>query len=150
MNNKKILTIAAAVILIPATCFGLYSMHTHSDDYTSQQYTETVLRRIAKTWSPNDIIMRAHPDMITRNTEEGITQFANIFKQRLGSLKTLEECDGYAAEVHSSNQPSRVTANYHCPAQFEKGKGTINVGLLQNAKHEWKLFSFSVESPLLH
>ncbi len=149
MKNKKILIIAAAAILVPLSGFGFYSMHKQSNDYTSQQYSEAVLKKIATSWSPNELIMRAHPDMIERNTEEGIIHFSEVFKSQLGSLKKLEDCDGYATEVHATDKPTRVTASYHCPAYFAKGKGVINIGLLQNTKHEWNIYSFSVESPLL-
>ena len=150
MKNSKILLITLATILLPVSGFGLYSLHTQSDNYTSRQYSEKVLKKVATSWNASDLIIRAHPDMIIRNTEAGITHFTTIFAQRLGRLKELKDCDGYATEVHYSKQPTRTTANYHCPARFEKGNGTINIGLMQNTKEEWKVFSFSVESPLLH
>lgn len=149
MKTRTIITTASAIFCLPILAYGAYALHTNSDDYTSRTYVEKVLPVIGKEWSAEAMMMRAHPDMIVRNSEDGIRHFAYVFRSSLGSMTELKECDGFATSVNAINQPTRVTANYHCGARFEKGSGTINIGLLQNQKNEWRIFSFNVDSPAL-
>lgn len=137
------------IAAIASMGYGIHYYQQNNIDYLSQEYAETVIPKLTKSWDPKALIAQSHPEMMLGTDEATITRLNKLFYEKLGSFKEINQCMGRAMTTNSKGDSAKISANYHCSTIFEKGTGTITLGLIQNNKQKWRISSFSVNSPLL-
>jgi hypothetical protein len=146
---KYIVSGFGVIILGAGMTYGITTYQKNNIDYQSESYAEQILPKITSNWNPDEIVSRAHPEMMRGTDLQTITQMNAIFKSKLGTYKDLDQCTGRAMVVQSSGNNLKTTANYHCRTIFEKGNATVTIGLLRDEDKAWRISHFNVESSLL-
>ena len=149
---KKILPIIGAtvviLVLIVVSFVGYATYMRRTLDASSKAYIDNLVPRIISTWSQEEIIREASPQLLQilhEKPELLDQQFREISK--LGKLLNYGGANGSSNMSYTTNQGQLVTANYTASAKFENGDAQIGVRLVQISA-QWQLLLFEVNSPL--
>lgn len=146
---KYILSGVGVLLVGAGITFGVQYYQKNNIDYQSEQFATTVIPKLTAKWSPDTLINYADDELLRGTTPETIARLNEVFRTKLGAYRDINQCTGRAVVVQSRGNNVKTTANYHCSTVFEKGTGTITIGLLQSNKKAWRISNFSVDSPLL-
>jgi hypothetical protein len=135
----------AALIVIFAGLFGIAAYKGLKLDASCVAYVNANLPPILGTWSEEELIQRAAPQLLKAAPDAQMSLLFAKLKQ-LGPLEEYEGATG-SSNVSMTTQAGKVVSgNYTAKAKFEQGDATINVRLVQIAG-EWKIVGFHVDSP---
>jgi hypothetical protein len=149
---KRILSVVGGVFLLIALVvagfIGYAAYQGNALDASSKAYVETNLPPIVSTWSKDELIKRASPQLLKIISEDP-DQFTLLFQKlsSLGALKNLSDFKGEAKISYAANDGKAVTASYVAKGQFTNGDATISMRLIQNAG-QWQFLLLNVNSPL--
>ena len=143
---KTVLMILGAVFLIliiAVAGFVGYSAYIGTKlDASSKAYVDASIPAIISTWSRDELIKRASPQLRKSTSDE---QIGELFL-KLAELGPFQSYDGSKGESHVSysNQYGKViAASYTANATFQNGKVDIQIKLIQ-INGEWWLLGFHV------
>lgn len=146
---KKLLMGLGVLFLVLVVLAGLYvgyAMITGSHlDQTSKAYVDESVPAIVGTWSKEELLKRAAPEMLKAIPEDQMDRVLAKLSQ-LGKMTHYDGSKGDATIV-ITGRGMIVTAAYHATATFEKGTGNITIRLVQH-DGQWQIAYFHVDSPL--
>lgn len=146
---KKLLMVLGGIfaflIVIIVISIGFVAVKGSKLDSSSKAYVDESVPLIVSTWSKDELLKRASPELRKVATDEEITQLFTKLST-LGALKSYDGSKGDAKINYDLKTGMTVSANYIAEATFENGKGHIKVTLLQRAGN-WQILNFYVESP---
>ncbi len=115
---------------------------------SSKAYVEANVPAIISTWSKDELLKRASPQLlksINENPKQLDRQFQNLSK--LGTMLSFGDVKGYATNFTTNQDRIVITASYVATAKFKNGEGHISVRLIQS-HGQWRFLLFNVDSPL--
>ena len=117
---------------------------------SSKAYVEANVPMIISTWSKDELLNRASPQLLKSINEDPNhldRQFQNLSK--LGAMRSFGDVKGYATNFTTNQDRIVRTATYVATAKFENGEGHISVRLIQS-HGRWQFLQFNVDSaPLI-
>lgn len=147
---KGFLTILGAItfVLLVLSVIGWGYVSLMSDQLapSSKAYTEESIRAIVTTWSEDELIKRASPEMQATTTHGQLDQLFIALK-KLGKFQSY---DGAKTEqMHFSlNHGLIVTITYNAAVTFQLGKANIMITLVRH-HNAWQIIGFHVNPYLL-
>ena len=113
---------------------------------SSRAYVEANVPAIISTWSKDELLKRASPQLlksINENPDQLDRQFQNLSK--LGTMQSFGDVKGYATNFTTNQDRIVTTASYVATAEFKNGEGYISVRLIQS-QGQWRFLLFNVDS----
>lgn len=149
---RKFLSVVGSLFLLlvlaVAAFIGYAAYHGKSLDASSKAYVESNVPAILGTWSKDELLKRASPQLLKMIGEKP-GQLDQLFQKlsTLGAMKTFTDVKGDSSLVYTTREGKVTTATYTANAQFEKGEGKITVRLVQVAG-QWQILLLHIDSPL--
>jgi hypothetical protein len=149
---KKFLSIVGGLflllILVVAGFIGYAAYQGRGLDASSKAYVEANIPPIISTWSKDELLKRASPQLL-KIVNEKPEQLDQLFQKlsRLGAMKSFGDVKGDSNVSYTTQDGKVTTASYIATAKFENGDGRIAVRLIQ-LSGQWQLLLFHVNSPL--
>jgi len=137
------------VLLLGATFIG-YSMHQGANlDVSSKAYVEASLTPIVATWSKEELMKRASPQLLATLAKDP-DHLDRLFEKlgQLGNLKRLSDLKGQSLVTIRPDSGKVVTALYTETGEFQNGIAAFKIELIQ-LDGQWSYLSFYVSSPIL-
>lgn len=137
------------LILIVAVLVGFMVHQGIGLDSSSEAYVEANVRPIVDTWSKDELLKRASPqlvDILHRDSDQVDHVFAKLAK--LGPLKSLGEPKGQSLVAVNAGSGKVITAAYTESAEFENGHADFTIRLIQ-IDGQWRFLTFYVNSPIM-
>ena len=150
---KKFLSILGGVFLLivvlAAVFIGIGVYQGNKLDKSSKAYVEANIRPMVSTWSKDELVKRASPqllEIINKNPD----QLDQLFKKlsKLGALQSLGEPKGQSLIAYTNSTGKVISAAYTETAKFDNGNADISIRLVQ-VDGQWQLLLFNVNSPLM-
>jgi hypothetical protein len=138
-----------AIILIVAVMVGMGIYQGTRLDASSKAYVEENVKPVVSTWSKDELIKRASPQLVEilgKHPDQIDRVFAKLSK--LGALKSLSEPKGQSLVSVMVGSGKMVSATYIESAEFENGHADINIRLVQ-VDGQWRFLGFFVNSPIM-
>jgi hypothetical protein len=153
---NKVLVVLGWVfaVLIVLACAGFgYAIYTGRQlDESSRRYVDGALPAILQTWSSDELIKRAAPELRQTATDAQMTAvFAKL--SELGTLITYGGASGESnvkmqLGIGTTRSEKLATAHYVAHPEFEKGPAEVTVDLIQDGS-DWKIRGFNVNARAL-
>lgn len=149
---KKALAIAGGilvVLLLVAGGFVTYIAYQgRALDASSKAYVEANVPPILSSWSKDELLRRASPQLV-KVLGEKPGQADQIFRKlsKLGAMREFGGVKGESNRAYNPRDGAITTASYVATAKFENGNARIDVRLVR-AANEWRVLAFNVNSPL--
>lgn len=125
--------------------YGSYSASKF--DAPSKAYVDKVIPIIASSWSSDDVIEQASPQLRQVMQPEALKQtLLNLSK--LGQLRQYDGAKGQANVSFTTQAGKVISATYVANATFENGAAQINIRVIQ-VNGQWMLSDFYFNSPSL-
>lgn len=117
-------------------------------DQSSKAYVEETVPVILSTWSKDELIKRASPQLLSavRDQPELLDQLFQKLSG-LGALRTFDDVRGDSNISYTTREGKVITAAYTAKAKFDEGDAQISIRLIQTPAG-WQLLSFHVNSPI--
>ena len=143
----KVLGIIFLVALIAvATLIGYGAYKGSKLDVSSKTYVDEIVPVIVSSWSSEDLMKYASPQLRQIVIEEQLKQLL-LKLSKLGHLKKFDGSKGDSNVSLTTQYGKVVSATYVAKAKFENGDAEINVRVIQN-NGQWQLLNFYVNSPI--
>lgn len=149
---KKFLSIFGGIfiffVLVAAGFIGYAAYKGPELDALSKAYVEANIPLIISTWSKDELLKRASPELleIVKEKPELLDQlFQKLSK--LGALQNIGDVKGDSSVLLTVQGGMVTRASYEAKAKFENGDALISVHLIQ-LSGQWKILNFNVNSPL--
>lgn len=126
---------------------GLFDKAMETNDQANA-YSAKILPDIAKDWDINTLGKYASKEFQEQVSEADILALLKVYKEKLGKYKSSEEFSSTGFEAKTNTEGSYVLVTTKALAEFEKGKGSVTLEVL-NRKNEWKLLSIEINSEAL-
>ena len=149
---KKFLSIVGGIfllfILAIAGFFGYVAYQGRGLDASSKAYIETNVPPIISTWSKDELLKRASPQLL-KILNEKPEQLDLLFQKlsKLGALRSFGEIKGDSLVSYNTQNGKATTASYVATAKYENGEAKISIRLVQ-LSGQWQFIYFYVNSPL--
>ena len=136
------------LILIGVGVIAYAAFHGRALDASSKAYVEANLPAILDTWSTNELLIRASPQLL-KAVNEKPEQLDQLFRKlsNLGALRFFGDVKGDSHISFTTEHGKVTTASYVVNATFENGEGRINTRLIQ-LDGQWQFLMFNVDSPI--
>jgi len=148
---KKLLSVIGGIfiiLIIAVAGFVGYAMHEGDGlDASSKAYVDDNVPPIISTWSKEELLKRASPQLI-RFLNERPEQTDQIFQKfsQLGALRSYDGSKGDSHIHYTIKDGKVITASYVATAKFENGEADIIVRLIR-ISGQWQLLYFDVDLP---
>jgi hypothetical protein len=149
---RKVLSIIGVIfvvlVLVGAGFVGFAAYQGRGLDASSKAYVEENIPAIISTWSKDEFLSRASPQLLKIiDDKPGLIDL--LFKKfvLLGAMKSFGDVKGDSNVFYSTQNGKVVTANYTATAKFENGDAQIAIRLIQTSG-KWQLLLFNINSPL--
>ncbi len=148
---KKFFIILGSIFLVLIIAIGIgiafVAIKGTALDKESKAYADSAIPAIVSTWSEKELLDRASPEFKKAVT---IDQLDRLFRwvSGLGRLQKCEPAEGHSLMSATTQNGKIVSAQYVAKAAFEKGEGTITLGLIKHGE-QWQIINFNVNSPAL-
>ncbi|HMA87634.1 MAG TPA: hypothetical protein VKP89_02695 [Burkholderiales bacterium] len=116
-------------------------------DASSKAYVDEQVPIIVSTWSKEELLKRASPELRRAITDERQLDQLLARLSRLGKLKHYDGSKGEANISFLVRAGKVVTASYIAGATFENGSAQIAIRLIRHGD-QWQLLYFNVSSPI--
>jgi len=137
------------IVLIVAVLVGIGVYQGTRLDASSKAYVEANVKPIVETWSKEELLKRASPQLIEalgKDPEQVDRLFAKLAK--LGPLKSLSEPKGQSLVAVNTGTGKVISASYTETGQFENGHADFSIRLVQIGG-QWQFLGFYVNSPIM-
>lgn len=141
--------IVVALVLVLGGFIGYAAYTGRGLDESSKQYVENNIPPILSTWSENELVKRASPELLKASEKQpGLVD--KLFRKLsgLGALTRFGKVEGSSNISYTTENGKVITASYTAQAKFEHGKAQLRIRLIQRAG-EWRILGFWVDSPIL-
>ena len=118
-------------------------------DASSRAYVEANVPPILRTWSKDEMMSRASPQMrgdMEQNDDALDAAFARL--ATLGAFQRFDDVQGQSQTFFDAGKGRIVGATYTGSASFEHGQAKVAVRLIR-LDGQWKMQAFNVSSPSL-
>lgn len=149
---KKFLSIVGGIflllILIVAGFIGYAAYQGKNLDASSKAYVEDNVPPIISTWSKDELLKRASPQLlkIINEKPEQLDQFFQKLS-KLGALQNFGDVKGESNVSYTIPDGKVTTASYIATAKYKNGEAHISIRLIQ-LFDQWRILSFYVNSPV--
>lgn len=134
------------LVVVVGALLGYLAYMGSSLDASSKAYVDESVPSIVSTWSKEELLRRAAPQLRKIIVDEQLDQlFAKL--SQLGKLERYEGSKGDSNISLTTQAGKLVTASYVANAKFEKGPGQITIRLIQ-IDGQWQILLFHVNSPI--
>lgn len=150
---KRLLSIVGGFVLFAvvllAGLIGYAAYRGPGLDASSKHYIETNLPVILSSWSKEELLKRASPELLKVIAASPPGEIDQLFRKmsKLGTLLNLSDIKGESNMSYTTWNGKLITAAYTATAKFSHGKGQIRVRLIQR-DDQWKIMHFYVDSPI--
>ena len=150
---RKFLTVVGGVsvllVLVVAAFIGYAAYQGRGLDASSKAYVESNIPTILGTWSKDELLKRASPQLL-KVLGEKPGQIDQVFQKltKLGAMKAFTDVKGDSNVSYTTQNGKVTTANYIAHAKFENGEGQVSIRLIQVAD-QWQVLRLHIDSPLL-
>jgi len=139
-----ILGVVFLILLIAVVGFVGYSAYIGTKlDASSKAYVDASVPAIISTWSRNELIKRASPQLRKSTSDEQIGEFFTKLAEQLGPFKTYDGSKGDSNMSYTTKDGKIITASYTANATFQNGKIDVQIKLIQ-INGEWLFLGFHV------
>jgi hypothetical protein len=140
-------SIFLALIVLGVIGIAFIAIRGGALDKESKAYADSAIPAIVTTWSEKALLDRASPEFKKAVT---LDQLDRLFRwvSALGRLQKCESADGHALMSATSQTGKMISAQYTARATFERGEGTITLGLIKHGD-QWQIIRFNVQSAQL-
>lgn len=147
---KKVLIVLGVVFLIlifiGAAVIGYSAYVGVKLDASSKAYVDESVPTIVSTWSKDELVKRASPELRAMTSNGQLDQLFALFT-KLGAFQSYDGATGESNISFTSKDGEVVTASYIAHATFENGKAEIKIKLIHH-NDAWQILGFHVDSPL--
>lgn len=148
---KKLLIVLGLVFLAFIFAVGAfigYAAFTGSAlDKQSKAYVDAAVPAIVSSWSQQELINRASPELRQATKSADMDRMFAWFKT-LGHLQKYEGSQGQAIVSVTPQAGKVVSARYTAKALFERGQASIDIAIIKHGD-QWQIAGFKVNSPAL-
>ena len=123
--------------------FGAYVRHELTP--SSHAYVDDSIRAILTTWSEDELVKRASPEMRANATQGQLNQFFTTL-EKLGKFHTYDGANGEVEVTYYGNRGLIITAPYLAKASFQNGPAQIRIKLIRHGD-AWYILDFHVDMP---
>jgi len=137
------------LVVIVAVLIGVGVYQGTRLDSSSKAYVEVNVKPVVETWSKEELLKRASPELIEilgKDPDQVDRLFTKLAK--LGALKSLSEPKGQAVISVKNDTGKVVSATYTETGEFENGHADFNIRLIQR-DGQWRFLGFYVNSPIM-
>lgn len=137
------------LLLIIVVMVGIGIYQGTGLDASSKAYVEANVKPVVATWSKDELLKRASPQLIEilgKDPDQVDHVFAKLAK--LGPLKSLSEPKGQSLVAVTTGSGKVISATYTEHGEFENGRADLNIRLIQ-IDGQWRFLSFFVNSPIM-
>ena len=136
------------LVLLAAGMFGYLVYQGRGLDASSKAYVEENIPAIISTWSKDELLKRASPQLL-KVIDEKPEQMHQLFQKlsKLGPMQSFGEVKGASNVIYTTQNGKVTTASYVATAKFENGEGRITARLIQSPAGQWQFLLFHVNSP---
>lgn len=153
MNKKTGIILAAAIGVMVLCCGGVFYLTRSTLERVKEtirqnrEFVATSLEKTGKTWDEAVFADFADTAFLTPEGRDGTKKRFAIFKQKLGTLKSLGKVEDVPQSlVTKSGEKDRgFYLSFTADAEFEKGKGKFKV-TVRNDGPKPKIFSITLNS----
>lgn len=138
-------------LLLCAVVVALVGFAAHEGkglDGSSKAYVEETVPVILSTWSKDELLKRASPQLLS-TLEHDPELIDQLFRKLsgLGALRTFDDVRGDSNISYTTQDGKVVTAAYTAKATFAQGDARIAIRLIQTPAG-WQILFFHVDSPI--
>jgi len=148
---KKFFTVLGIIFLCllvtGAIGFSMVAYQGAKLDKSSQSYVDQIVPIIIASWSPQELLDRASPELLEVAPRDKVDTMFREFTEKLGALKEYRGSKGDSL-INFTASGKVVTAAYMARASFGKGDAEIKISIIQHDK-KWQLLEFRVNSDML-
>ena len=150
---KKLLSIAGAIFLLlilAGVGFIGYAVYRGQGlDASSKAYVETNIPTIISTWSKEELLKRASPQLL-KVVSENPELLDQLFRKlsKLGAMRSFGDVKGDSNVSYTTQSGKVTTAAYVATAKYENGEARITARLIQSPAGDWQFLLLNVNSPL--
>ena len=149
---KKLLSIVGAIFLLIALTvtgfIGYAAYQGKSLDASSKAYVETNVPPIISTWSKEELLKRASPQLL-KIINDNPGQLEQLFQKlsKLGAMQSFGDVKGDSNVSYTTDNGKVITASYVATGKFANGEAKISMRLIQT-DGQWQFLLLNVNSPL--
>jgi len=132
------------VVVLAGTGLAVFLYKGHALDAESKAFVDTALPAIAATWSKQQLLDRATPELRESLKPDQLNALFDALS-RLGPLVEYEGATGEATMSYMIGSGSTVSASYVAKARFQNGSATFRILLMRRDGH-WMIHNFHVDS----
>jgi hypothetical protein len=145
---KKFLAIFGVIffviVLVVVAVIGYAAFIGNKFDASSKAYVDESIPAIVSSWSKDELIKRASPQLRRKTSDVQIGQLFNALSGKLGSFQSYEGAKGQSSMSLTSKDGQVTTASYVANATFRNGKAEIQIKLIRY-DDSWQILGFHVE-----
>jgi hypothetical protein len=145
---KKVLIILGAIflvlILVVVAVIGYAAYTGNKLDASSRAYVDESVPAIISTWSKDELIKRASPQLRQKTSDDQIDQLFTTLSSKLGTFQSYDGAKGQSNMSFTSQDGQVTTASYVAGATFQNGKAEIQIKLIRD-NDSWQILGFHVE-----
>lgn len=132
-----VLAVAVAVVV------GIAGYLGSKRDSSSKLYVDGNIPPIVSTWSKDELIARASPELLRTTSKDQISQLFDTLSVKLGAFQSYDGAKGQS-NMSFTTQGEVTTASYISEATFKNGKAKIQIKLILH-EDSWQILGFHVE-----
>jgi hypothetical protein len=132
-----------ALIVLAAIGIGISAFKGAALDKESKAYVDAAVPAIVTSWSPQELLNRASPELTLTTRPEDVERFFQSLRS-LGKLRQYKGSQGQAIIYHDLAKGTTISANYRATTEFEAGSAKIYLKLIKHGDH-WQIGGFHVE-----
>ncbi len=149
---KKLLSIVGGIFLLVALIvagfIGYAAYQGKNLDASSRAYVEENVPPIISTWSKDELLKRASPQLL-KIISDNPGQLEQLFLKlsKLGAMQSFGDVKGDSNVSYTTDNGKVITASYMATGKFEHGEAKISMRLIQ-ISGQWQFLLLNVNSPL--
>jgi hypothetical protein len=132
-----------ALIALAAIGIGISLFNGAALDKESKAYVDAAVPAIVTSWSPQELLNRASPELTETTRPEDIERFFQSLRS-LGKLRQYKGSQGESVTSRILGKGTTISGNYLATAEFEAGSAKIYLKLIKHGNH-WQIGGFHVE-----
>ncbi|MFN2120886.1 MAG: hypothetical protein ACK2T0_10875 [Anaerolineales bacterium] len=148
---RRVLSVVGMLFLVVILATGGFVAYAtyqgRALDATSKAYVQTTVPAIVSTWSEQELLKRASPQLLTE-IHKHPGQLGLMFRKlsALGAMQSFGHVQGESKVTYNFPHDKVATAAYEAKAVFANGTVDIKLRLILQAG-KWKLLNFYVTAP---
>lgn len=113
---------------------------------TAGAYADSVVPKIVGEWNAKELAAQAAPELKENADEAAMEGMMNDLRAKLGKPKKIEKAQigDFASPSRRNDSGPFIVVNVVVPAEFEKGKATVELKLVRR-EGQWRIGNFFVQ-----